>query len=49
MRVPFAIGRMTPKTTEIVLVDRQRPTTLPGPWEVCALVRIGRLVRPVRA
>ncbi|MEZ4414873.1 MAG: hypothetical protein R3E10_03900 [Gemmatimonadota bacterium] len=40
MRVPFAIGRLTPRSTEIVLLNRRRQQTpVPGPWQLRALVR----------
>lgn len=47
MRKTFAVGRLTPKTTEIVMVreedadDRERPP-FPGPWTLEALVRARR-------
>ncbi len=43
-RVPFAIGRLTPASAEIVLVRTDRDP-VPGPWRLSALVRASRAVR----
>ena len=45
MRVPFALGRLTTRSTEIVVVDRQQEPPIPGPWTLQALVRTPRVLR----
>lgn len=42
MRKTFAVGRLTPSTAEIVLVDQTEDrdgTRFPGPWTLQAIVR----------
>lgn len=39
MRTTFAVGRLTPRSAEIVLLDDTRePAPFPGPWKLRALV-----------
>ncbi|MEZ4423075.1 MAG: hypothetical protein R3E98_06690 [Gemmatimonadota bacterium] len=50
MRVPFAIGRLTPRATEIVLVNRRRrEAPVPGPWRLRALVKPVPVLRVAEA
>ena len=39
MRKTFLLGRLTPKTAEIVVVDREDRQVFPGPWRLKALIR----------
>ncbi len=40
MRVPFVVGRLTTRTTEIVMLNQPyRRSPVPGPWRLRALVR----------
>jgi hypothetical protein len=39
MRTFFLVGRVTPKSTEIVVLDPGTPPPFPGPWVLRALVR----------
>ena len=40
MRTTFLVGRLTPKSAEIVLTEGSRsPAPFPGPWTLRALVR----------
>jgi len=39
MRTTFLVGRLTPKSTEIVVVDGPVHSPIPGPWTLRALVR----------
>jgi len=39
MRTTFAVGRLTPRSAEIVLLDDPgKPDPIPGPWKLEALV-----------
>ena len=44
-RVPFVLGRLTPATAEIVLVDGPGRRAAAGPWRLSGLVRPARSVR----
>ena len=39
MRTTFLVGRLTPKSAEIVVVEDAGPAPIPGPWSLRALVR----------
>ncbi len=39
MRTTFLVGRRTQRSTEIVVVDGERPAPIPGPWSLRAVVR----------
>ena len=40
MRTTFLVGRLTPKSTEMVMVKgSRRQNPIPGPWTLRALVR----------
>jgi hypothetical protein len=39
MRKTFLLGRLTPKTAEIVVVEREDRPVFPGPWRLKALIR----------
>ena len=39
MRTTFLVGRLTPKSAEIVVVDPSRAASFPGPFLLKALVR----------
>ena len=40
MRTTFLVGRLTPKSTEIILAEGSRsPAPFPGPWTLRAVVR----------
>ena len=40
MRTTFLVGRLTPKSTEIVVTEGSHsPAPIPGPWSLRALVR----------
>ncbi len=40
MRTTFLVGRLTPKSTEMVVVNRLHGRSpIPGPWTVRAVVR----------
>ena len=45
MRVPFVIGRLTGRSTEIVVMDARACPHIPGPWTLEALVRSQRVLR----
>ena len=47
MRTTFLIGRLTPKSTEMVVVkSTRRQNPFPGPWTLRAMVR-PRLQEPM--
>lgn len=48
MRVPFAIGRLTDRSTEIVVMDTGERAPIPGPWTLQALIRSERVLRLLR-
>jgi len=39
MRIPFAVGRLTHEGSRVVLVTRDAPAPVAGPWALRALVR----------
>jgi hypothetical protein len=39
MRIPFIVGRLTARESQVVVVQRRQPRRLPGPWVVSALVQ----------
>ena len=39
MRTTFLVGRLTPKSAEIVVVDGPGLSPIPGPWTLRAVVR----------
>ena len=40
MRTTFVVGKLTPKSTEIVVAESRRsPAPIPGPWTLRAVVR----------
>ena len=39
MRTTFLVGRLTPKSAEIVVVDGPGQSPIPGPWTLRAVVR----------
>lgn len=39
MRIPFVVGRMTSRESQVVVVSRRPPRAFPGPWALRALVR----------
>jgi len=47
MRTTFLVGRLTPKSAEIVVVDGMGPSPIPGPWTLRAVVR-GSEELPIR-
>ncbi len=48
MRVTFAIGRLTDRSTEIVVMESKERPPIPGPWTLQALVRSPRILRLLR-
>jgi len=41
MRTTFLVGRMTPRSEEMVVADgSRRPAPFPGPWTLRAVVRL---------
>ncbi len=43
MRIPFAVGKVTARVTEVVLVAQRGECPLPGPWVLCGLVDVRRI------
>ncbi len=40
MRTTFLVGKLTPKSTEMVVAESRRsPAPIPGPWTLRAVVR----------
>ena len=39
MRTTFLVGRLTPKSAQIVVVNEARPSPIRGPWTLRAMTR----------
>lgn len=39
MRIPFVVGRLTSRESQVVVVPRRSPRAFPGPWALRAMVR----------
>lgn len=39
MRIPFVVGRITSRESQVVVVPRRAPRAFPGPWVLKAMVR----------